>query len=346
MKKKISLLLVLLMLVSIMPTAFADEAKVMDAVKSTQKITLDNEPVEIAAYNIAGNNYLKLRDIAAIMIGKKCGFNVDYDAKKNMVIVESAKPYTKLDTDLKLITMDKAKAVVSEKEILLNGDDKDIDTAYINQNNYVKLRDIAKIVGFFVGYDEATATVIMRSDAPYIEEEDKDDDDNDEIKDMQDMSIYDLYDFDSERENVLDEIKEHEYTFINLWAAWCKPCVEEIPTIAKLAKEYDDVEDKDGHDRLGFMGIVMSVAPYHEGIIEKEAMERKADLDKAQALLKSANADYDNYTLSVAAKKHFDETITAYPTTLIVDRSGKIVETIVGSRSYEQFKEIISKYIK
>ena len=27
---------------------------------------------------------------------------------------------------------------------------------------------------------------------------------------------------------------------VNLWATWCKPCVEEIPFINKIAKEYKD----------------------------------------------------------------------------------------------------------
>lgn len=341
MKRILSMILAAFMLITIAPTALADDdVQVLDAVKSTQKVTLDKEPVEIAAYNIKGNNYLKLRDIAAIMVGKKCGFSVDYDAKKNMVMIETNKPYTKLDTDLKPVKDLKAKAVLAEKEILLNGDDKDIDTAFINQNNYVKLRDIAKIVGFFVGYDNATNTVVLRSDAPYIEEDDGN------VDETAALGIFDLYEFDGDRENVLGDIKEHEYTLVNLWSSSCRPCVEELPTLARLAEEYDDIEDKDGNDRLGFMGVVMNIAPYHEGMIEKEAIERKAAIDKASALLKNAKADYDNYTLSAAAKAQFDKMLTAYPTTLIVDRNGKILETIVGARSYDDFKAIISKYIK
>ena len=43
-------------------------------------------------------------------------------------------------------------------------------TAYqIDGNNYVKLRDIGKQVDFGVGYDNATASVRIDTDAPYTE---------------------------------------------------------------------------------------------------------------------------------------------------------------------------------
>ena len=41
-----------------------------------QKIYVDGEQVSMTAYNIAGNNYVKLRDI-----GKEVGFNVYWDMR-------------------------------------------------------------------------------------------------------------------------------------------------------------------------------------------------------------------------------------------------------------------------
>ena len=76
MKKKISLLLAVLMLVTFMPMSMAvSEEK---AVKSAQKFELDGEEIKLPAYSIKGKNYLKLRDLAAIMSGKEAKFNVYY----------------------------------------------------------------------------------------------------------------------------------------------------------------------------------------------------------------------------------------------------------------------------
>lgn len=373
MKKKISMLLAILMLITIIPTAFADGAKEMKAVKSSQKITLDKEAVEVAAYNIAGSNYLKLRDVAAIMTGKKKQFNIDYNAERKLIVVETGKPYTKLESDLKPIKEASAKAILSEKEIILNGEDEDIDTAFINETNYVKLRDIAKIANFYVGYDEASQTVILKSDEAYLDKDDivdkddkdkdddkddkddedkedkKDDDDKDDKKDedkkVSELSIYDLYEFDGDRENILEDIKENNYTLINLWSTASKESIDELTAIAKLEEEYDDKEDKAGNDRLGVIGIVMDIAPYKEGLSEKEAADRKAAIAKASEALKNAKVDYDNYTLSTEAKEHFDKIAKTYPTSIIVDKTGKVVKTIEGTKGYEELKKIVDIYV-
>ena len=95
MKKKISLLLAILMLVTLIPTAFA-ESKTVDAVKNTKKVTLDGEEVMVGAYDVEGYNYLKLRDIAAILNTKKCQFNVGFDKPTKLITVELAKATKKL----------------------------------------------------------------------------------------------------------------------------------------------------------------------------------------------------------------------------------------------------------
>ena len=54
-----------------------------------QPIFVDGQQVEMQAYNIAGHNYVKLRDM-----GKQVSFNVYWDAVNGCVQVESGKPYT------------------------------------------------------------------------------------------------------------------------------------------------------------------------------------------------------------------------------------------------------------
>lgn len=94
MKKKISLLLVVLMLVTFMPMSMAvSEERSME---SSQKFTVNGEEVHIRAYIINGKNYLRLRDAAAALKGTKAQFQVDYDKEKNLVMIETNKPYEDL----------------------------------------------------------------------------------------------------------------------------------------------------------------------------------------------------------------------------------------------------------
>ena len=170
MKKKISLLLAILMLVTLIPTAFA-ESKTVDAVKNTKKVTLDGEEVMVGAYDVEGYNYLKLRDIAAILNGKKCQFSVGYDEPTKLISVELAKAYEKVEGDLAEIKDEKAKAIVSVKKILVNGEEKEVKTALINEYNYMQLRDLGSLVGLNVDYDKVNKVIQLKSDAEVKEEE-------------------------------------------------------------------------------------------------------------------------------------------------------------------------------
>ena len=169
MKKKISLLLAILMLVTLIPSAFA-ESKTVDAVKNTKKVTLDGEEVMVGAYDVEGYNYLKLRDIAAILNGKKCQFSVGYDEPTKLISVELAKAYEKVEGDLAEIKDEKAKAIVSVKKILVNGEEKEVKTALINEYNYMQLRDLGSLVGLNVGYDNVNKVIMLKSDAEEKEE--------------------------------------------------------------------------------------------------------------------------------------------------------------------------------
>ena len=50
-------------------------------------IYVDRQEVAMLAYNIGGNNYVKLRDIGAAV-----GFNVEWDATRKRVLIDTAKP--------------------------------------------------------------------------------------------------------------------------------------------------------------------------------------------------------------------------------------------------------------
>ncbi len=275
MKKKISLLLAILMLVTLLPTAFA-ESKTADARKTSQKITLDGQAVDIGAYNIEGHNYVKLRDVAAIMTAKKSQFNVGYDAEKNLVIVETDKPYTKEAGDLAAIKDAKAKAVLEVKKIMVNGEAKDIKTALIKGNNYMQLRDLGRLVGFGVGYDAKNKTIVLKSDGKVEEKEEK------PVEEKKEASKSD--------EDKLKLAKE-------LYDAYVR---EDIPKLEKIYRDiygndsfkgfFDKNEDKDGYLDLFEINTQETGVDYH-----KEYKDiKKTEVKYNDTDIVSYNFNYDN----------------------------------------------------
>ena len=75
-----------LLLVGITTTAYA--AGIM-AERSNHRIYVDGQQVQMEAYVINGNNYVRLADI-----GKQVGFNVYWDSNTKTVQIEADKPYT------------------------------------------------------------------------------------------------------------------------------------------------------------------------------------------------------------------------------------------------------------
>ena len=97
MKKAIiSLALAALMLT--VPATIGSGAQAADAVVPTrQGLTVNGRAVQTQAYNINGNNYFKLRDVAAMMGGTASRFDVGYDEASHTVTVTKGTSY-KTDT--------------------------------------------------------------------------------------------------------------------------------------------------------------------------------------------------------------------------------------------------------
>ena len=158
------------MLVTLLPTAFA-ESKTVEATKTSQKLTLDGKDVKVGFYNIAGSNYIKLRDLAAIFNGTEKKFDISYDKKNNSFIILKERDYKKVKGDLEEIKDEKAEATMSVKKVLINYNpegseiyqEKSAQTALINGNNYLKLRDLSDLVGFSIKYDKKTNTIELES---------------------------------------------------------------------------------------------------------------------------------------------------------------------------------------
>lgn len=103
---------------------------------------------------------------------------------------------------------------------------------------------------------------------------------------------------------------------INFWATWCGPCVEEMPDIEKIQKEYGDKVE------------ILSVN-YGE------------DRKTVDEFLKDKN-----YTFKVA----YDDNMAianeypsdGIPYLVVVDKEGKVHETMVGSAGAdEQYKRVL-----
>lgn len=126
---------------------------------------------------------------------------------------------------------------------------------------------------------------------------------------------------------------DYDLTLVNVFATWCGPCVQEIPDLEKLSSEMADRS-------VQVVGIVLDA-------VDTSGSEDQEAIEKAKLLAEHTGA---TYPFLIPDKGYLNgrlEGINAVPETFFVDKNGNIAgETYSGSRSLEEWKEIVEQELK
>lgn len=163
MKKLFALLLTLTMLLCLAAPALAAEEDVV--MLSRQSLTVDGKTVECEKYNINGNNFFKLRDLAALLNGTGSQFDVEWDAEKGLISITSQHAYDHPDYhELEQRGDLSAEAIRSPQTIEIDGAAHSELTAWnIGGSNFFMLRELGKAIGFVVDYEPVSNTAVVQS---------------------------------------------------------------------------------------------------------------------------------------------------------------------------------------
>lgn len=114
--------------------------------------------------------------------------------------------------------------------------------------------------------------------------------------------------------------------FINFWATWCSPCKQELPHIQSLFEEYNQNQESD----VIILGIT---APKYgnEKTVEGITGFLEANGYTFPVLMDTTASVFQNYGIS------------AFPTTFMIDRDGKVYGYITGQLSEEMMHSIIEQ---
>lgn len=127
-----------------------------------------------------------------------------------------------------------------------------------------------------------------------------------------------------------DVFKDHPVTILSIWFTGCKGCIDEMPALQQISEELKDKNVK-----------VMSIC--------LDTYEDKKIKEEAEKILEAKGVKYTN--LAVKSSEEIDaylKNLTAFPTTLLIGRDGKIIDYIsLGSQDkidelYKKIDEIIA----
>jgi len=105
---------------------------------------------------------------------------------------------------------------------------------------------------------------------------------------------------------------------VNVWASWCSPCRAEEPTLSALAKKYVDVQ---------FVGILTRDNPVN-----------------AEAFTRTRKTPYPTLiddSILIGFRKSLPA--NAIPTTVVLDKNGKVAARISGSVTVASLSQLIDE---
>jgi hypothetical protein len=140
------------------------------AAPATAKVFVDNVSKAFDAYNINGNNYFKLRDIAYALNGSAKQFEVSWDAASGTILLKSGATYTAVGGEMAEGDGEVKTPAPANAKVQLNGVQVTLGAYNINGYNYCKLRDLGRTLNFDVKWDAATKSVLIGTNAGYVEE--------------------------------------------------------------------------------------------------------------------------------------------------------------------------------
>lgn len=120
-----------------------------------------------------------------------------------------------------------------------------------------------------------------------------------------------------------DYLQKEQTSVINLWASWCKPCVEEMPIFEQLKKEFPQY-------KFAFLSIDKNKDDLEKGI---ETFKVKPDITLQNALYRKAIRNFlDSRELNSLIQTEI------VPVTYII-KDGKVVYKEAGGIDYEEFSK-------
>lgn len=123
----------------------------------------------------------------------------------------------------------------------------------------------------------------------------------------------------------------HDLTVINVWATSCKPCLSEMPELAKLSDEYEQ-----NGGQVQIIGLCTD-------LVDMDANRVDSQIELANQIVELTGADYTHLVPDDEMLNFLMENIIGVPTTFFVDSQGKEVgESVIGARDQAAWQEEVN----
>lgn len=131
------------------------------AVPAQASVSVNGETSQLPAYNIAGNNYVRVRDVAVLLMDTESGFDVQWNEPQFRVELTSFTPYTPIGTENTPLPEGTRTVQSITEPTAADGGLHMIAAFNIDGCTFYKLRSLGDLCGFAVDWDEQSQTVMV-----------------------------------------------------------------------------------------------------------------------------------------------------------------------------------------
>ncbi|MBP3293733.1 MAG: hypothetical protein J6N32_08265, partial [Clostridia bacterium] len=172
MLKKIISLILITVSVTVVAAGSVSAAQARTVSPTWLKVGIDGDEKYYTPYNIDGNNYFKLRDIAYALSGSSKQFDVVWNEETSSIHLIENQAYTPVGGEniTENIFFQKVEhiAVPTESKLYLNGEPLELTSYNIQGNNYFKLRDLGEALNFSVEWNERMQKIEINTVFDYV----------------------------------------------------------------------------------------------------------------------------------------------------------------------------------
>ena len=134
---------------------------------SSWRVSVNGKTAQpLSAYNIEGNHFIKLRDLAMLLRGSNKAFSIGYDPGTNQVLLARDGVYTPIGGELSQPGRYQY-CLPSPQSLYLDGEPVAAMAYNIDGSNYLMLRDLALLFDFSVDAQSSTKTVRIDTHLAY-----------------------------------------------------------------------------------------------------------------------------------------------------------------------------------
>ena len=143
-----------------MHTSIAQMLRQTDtAVPALASVSVNGTQTKLPAYNIDGNNYVRVRDVAVLLLGTESGFDVQWNEGLRRVELQSRTVYEPLGTENEPLPAGSRTTQSIVEPTVADGVANMVAAYQMDGCTYYKLRSLGDLCGFQVDWNEETQTV-------------------------------------------------------------------------------------------------------------------------------------------------------------------------------------------